>query len=199
MSEQTQKTNIHQRMSEARFKLSEMELKKTGENKHTKAKYYQLGDFMPAVNKLNHELGMTTHFNIYPAKNGGKELAILTVCCSDNPDDKMVWKTPTAEASIQGGQAIQNLGGKHTYMRRYVFMEAYEIAEGDAVDEQEPVDTTTLDPISQGKIDEAKTHEELVAVCAELKKELGKEYEKALVSYYTKRKNEIGEGDNASA
>lgn len=103
----------------------------------------------------------------------------------------MVWKTNTAEVALQGGQAIQNLGGKHTYMRRYMFMGAYEISEGDAVDQQEPAETTTLDPISMGKIDEAKDHTALVAVCAELKKELGEEYQKPLVAYYTKRKNEL--------
>jgi hypothetical protein len=189
--------NIHQRMSKVRNELGTLELKKTGENKHTKAKYYQLGDFMPAVNRLNFENGITTFFNIYP-KKGEQEVAILKVMNSDNPDDCMVWKTPTAEASIQGGQAIQNLGGKHTYMRRYVYMEAYEISEGDSVDAQEPADTTELDPISQGKIDGAKTHEELVAVCAELKTELGAEYQKPLVAYYTKRKNELEETNEAA-
>jgi len=191
MAESTQPKNVHQRLQEVRYQLTTLELKKTGQNSHTKKNYYELGDFMPAINKLNFEHGLTTHFNIYPAKNGNKEVAILVVCASEKPEDKMVWKTNTAEVALQGGQAIQNLGGKHTYMRRYMFMGAYEISEGDAVDAQELVETVGLDPISMGKIDKAKTHDELVDVCSTLKKELGAEYQKPLVAYYTKRKNEL--------
>lgn len=185
--------NIYQLMTAARAALTELELKKSGKNKHTNASYYELGDFMPAINKLNSKHGITTHFNIYPKRGDRQEVAVLKVMRSADPKDCMVWATPTAEVSLQGGQPIQNLGGKHTYMRRYMYMEAYEISEGDAVDAQEKEDTSVLDPISQGKIDQAKTHEELVAVCAELKKELGAEYQKPLVAYYTKRKNEINE------
>lgn len=196
---ETPTQNIHQRVAKARHALAQLELKKTGLNNHTKAKYYELGDFMPAINRLNFENGITSFFNIYPKRNG-QEVAVLKLHNSENPDNCMVWTTPTAEVTIQAGQAIQNLGGKHTYMRRYLYMEAYEIAEGDAVDAQEPQDTSTLDPISMGKIDQAKTHEELVAVCAELKKELGADYQKPLVAYYTKRKDELAkEADSASA
>lgn len=184
----TDTKNIYQRIQFVRNELSQMELKKSGENKHTKAKYYELGDFMPAVNKLNVEHGLTTHFNIHPSSKDKNEVASLTVYNSDKPEEMLKWVTNTAEVSVQGGQAIQNMGAKHTYMRRYLYMEAFEISEGDAVDAQAVI---ALEKSEIDKIMETKTIDELKKYCGDLKASYGVSHQKLILKYFNQRKEEI--------
>ena len=44
--------NIYEKMQKAKVDLQKEDLKKTGENKFSNYKYYELGDFMPAINKI---------------------------------------------------------------------------------------------------------------------------------------------------
>lgn len=62
------------------------------------------------------------------------EYAYLYLKNLDNEDDEMVYRLKTAEASVYGAAAIQNLGAKITYMKRYIYMSLLDIVEPDAVD-----------------------------------------------------------------
>ena len=47
-----------------------------------------------------------------------------------------LFKKETREVTLQASQPIQNLGGKNTYMKRYMYMDVFEINENDSVEEE---------------------------------------------------------------
>ena len=127
--------NIYQKLAAARVKLQQNKLKKTGYNKFSNYYYFQLDDFLPAINSIFEELNLCSHFIIRETELG--EVAYLTIYdaeAKENDVRKIIFEAPTADSGIKGASAIQLLGGKHTYMRRYLWLEAMEIVEADAVD-----------------------------------------------------------------
>lgn len=129
--------NVYQKLQKARVELQSRNLRKTGYNGFANYNYFQLDDFLPSVNEIFEKLGLFGYFNIEPKEfdeNGvSHETAVLTVVNTDNTAESITYRTETAEAGTKG-TAIQNLGSKHTYMRRYLYMEALEITESDGVD-----------------------------------------------------------------
>lgn len=133
--------NVFIKLAEARVLLQNKKLKKTGYNDYNKYYYFQLEDFLPSVNEIFNELKLLSVFQIISAKYNSEtgslisdETAVLTIFDSDNPQSAITFQSPTAESGIKGASAIQVLGGKHTYMRRYLWLEAMEIVEADSVD-----------------------------------------------------------------
>lgn len=120
--------NIYQKLAEARVRLQEKELKKSGKNKFAGFEYFELKDFLPSINSIFKELGLISIFNLDEKK------AKLQIVNSEKLDEVLTFYTPTAEADIKGAQAIQKLGGVHTYLKRYLYINALEIAENDTVD-----------------------------------------------------------------
>jgi hypothetical protein len=50
--------------------------------------------------------------------------------------EQELFKKETREVTLQASQPIQNLGGKSTYMKRYMYMDVFEINENDSVEEE---------------------------------------------------------------
>ena len=120
---------IHLKLAEARVKLQEIELKKTGYNKFSNYEYYELGDFLPHINKINFELKMVSIF--IP----GAEKSTLTFYDCES-EESIEFSIDRCQVNIKGAANIQNLGGEQTYLRRYLYLNAYEISETDTVDLQ---------------------------------------------------------------
>ena len=120
--------NIYQKLQHCRVELQEMNLRKSGENKFAKYSYFELADFLPAINKLflDHKLFSQVSFD--------GELATLTIINIEKPEEQAVFTSPMAEAQLKGCHEIQNLGAVETYQRRYLYMTALEIVEHDALD-----------------------------------------------------------------
>jgi hypothetical protein len=169
--------NIYQKLIKARIDLQNLNLKKTGKNKYSNYDYYELGDLLPAINKLCEKYEITTRLNIIPS---AEEKAILTLYNASEPQEKIDFIAPTAEAYIGakwkdgkqagGADPIQNLGGKITYMRRYMLVTAFEVVESDMVDS---INREMADEISSedlDKIKQVKTVEELEKVYKVLEK-----------------------------
>lgn len=125
--------NIYQKLAEARVILQNSEIKKSGMNNFAKFKYFELQDFLPEINNIFNKLGLISIFNL------DEKRAKLTIINSNKIDETLTFYTPTAEADIKGAQAIQKLGGVHTYLKRYLYLNALEIAEHDAIDSVEQV------------------------------------------------------------
>lgn len=168
MNEEMDKMNVYQKLQKARVELQTRNLKKTGHNNSANYNYFQLDDFLPSVNEIFEKLGLFGYFNIEPTtfdENGvSHETAVLTVVNTDNTAESITYRTETAEAGTKG-TAIQNLGSKHTYMRRYLYMEALEITESDGVDglpddekkkPDKPVKTIADIPATKKQIEELK-------------------------------------------
>lgn len=120
--------NIYQKLQAARVKLQSLNLKKSGENTYAKYTYYELGDFLPPINTIMEDLGLTS-FITFDA-----DMARLTLVNSDQPEEQIVFTSPMKDANLKGAHDIQNLGAVETYQRRYLYMVAFDIVESDALD-----------------------------------------------------------------
>ena len=154
--------NLYAKLNVVRLELSK-EMKKGGKNTYSKYDYFQLQDFMPKALELCNDQGLFTKFWIdkekqeLPSKKttqymfnnetGEKtseiiseennfqyiEYANLLVVDVETGDEEL-FRKETANVSLQAAQPIQNLGGKSTYMKRYMYMDVFEINENDAVE-----------------------------------------------------------------
>jgi len=190
--------NVYQKLSFVRAELVKRQIKKSGKNTYSNFIYYELGDFLPHINELNNEVGLMTRFNISPKSEYAPERAVLEVINVDKPEEKIIFDSETANVQIGvkangtgGADPIQNLGGKITYMRRYLMMSAYEIGEADEVDaakEQTPARPNELSiSLEQFKyLKDSKTLTELSAKAKGMREKLGQTYYKSIAMHYAR-------------
>ena len=122
------KINIYQKMQAIKGELLEMNLKKSGLNKFANFSYYELSDFLPQIIKLCNK------YNLFTQINFNKENGTLTIVNAENTDETISYITPTEELELKGCNKIQALGGIQTYLRRYLYMNAFDITENDLFD-----------------------------------------------------------------
>ena len=124
---------VYQKLQTARVKLQNVELKKSGHNSFAGFKYFELGDFLPTVNSIFFELNLCSVFSI---ENNEAVMRIIDTEFGGT----IFFRSPVVDAvsrvTIDAGKSppIQALGSQHTYLRRYLFLNALEITEHDAVD-----------------------------------------------------------------
>lgn len=160
--------NLYQKLQKVRKELSETKLKKTGHNKFQNFDYFQLEDFVPTATKLFDKYGLTPIFNI-KKDTDGEEVAELVITDGESVAP-IVFRCPTAQPNTKGQDAIQLLGSKVTYMRRYLYLMALDITEADGIDSRDQkteVDTTPMCTENQFKEINSKakilTKEELMS------------------------------------
>ena len=125
--------SVHKKLMQARVKLQSVDMKKSGQNKFAGYSYFELGDFIPHVQTIFNDLGLCGVVTF------STEYAQL--CITDTDDGTVIVITsPMAEANLKGAHPIQNLGAVLSYQRRYLWMAALELVEGDAVDSAPPVE-----------------------------------------------------------
>ena len=118
---------VHRKVMEARLRLQSTELKKSGVNKFAGYSYFELGDFIPAIQQIFYDVGLCGIVSFR------SDYAELMIC--DTDDGTMITITsPMAEANLKGAHPIQNLGAMESYQRRYLWMTALELVEHDAID-----------------------------------------------------------------
>ncbi|MBS4760976.1 MAG: ERF family protein [Clostridium sp.] len=119
--------NIYEKLQSARVKLQDKKLKKSGKNKHTGFSYFELADFLPSVNIIFSEIGLFSNFSLCAEK------AVLTIYDTES-NDNITFETPTANAQLKGCTEVQSLGAVHTYLKRYLYLNALEIVESETLD-----------------------------------------------------------------
>ena len=120
--------NVYQKLSVARARFHQMELKKSGHNKFAGYYYFELSDFVVPALLVMKEVGLT------PIISFGKELAEIRLVNDDKPEEIIVITSPMSEAALKGCHPVQNLGAVESYIRRYLWVAALEIVEHDALD-----------------------------------------------------------------
>ena len=120
--------SVFKKLQEARVKLQDTKLSKSGKNKFAGYEYFELGDFLPAIQTISKEIGICGIIS-YTA-----ELATLTIYDVDKPEQFITFSSPMSSASLKGCHEVQNLGAVQTYLRRYLWTNAFEIVEHDALD-----------------------------------------------------------------
>jgi hypothetical protein len=119
--------SVYKKLQEARMKLQNTALKKSGHNKFAGYYYFELGDFLPAIQKICSEMGLCGVVSF------DHNMAFLQI--NDTEDGTSVMFTsPMSSAALKGCHDVQNLGAVQTYLRRYLWVNAFEIVEHDALD-----------------------------------------------------------------
>ena len=131
--------SVHKKLMQARVKLQGTEMKKSGLNKFAGYSYFELSDFIPHVQTIFNDLGLCGVVTF------STEYAQL--CITDVDDGTVIVITsPMAEANLKGAHPIQNLGAVLSYQRRYLWMAALELVEGDPIDSAPPVEAPKPEP-----------------------------------------------------
>ncbi len=119
--------SVYKKLQDARIKLQNTKLTKSGKNKFAGYEYFELGDFLPAVQKICNEVGLCG------AVSYTNDLAYLNIYDVET-NDCVVFTSPMSKAELKGCHDVQNLGAVQTYLRRYLWTAAFEIVEHDALD-----------------------------------------------------------------
>lgn len=120
--------SVYAKLQAVRVELQGTKLKKTGKNKHIGFEYFELGDFLPTVMALFLKNKLSSNFSIL------ENTATLTVVDLED-NTQAIFTTPTASATLVKATPVQELGAMHTYIRRYLYVNALEIIENDVVDQ----------------------------------------------------------------
>lgn len=120
--------SVYKKLQEARIALQAVHLKKSGKNKFAGYEYFELSDFLPTIQEicLNKGLCGTIAY--------GKEIATLSIRDTEKPDHVIEFTCPMSTAALKGCHEVQNMGAVLTYIRRYLWVSAFEILEHDALD-----------------------------------------------------------------
>jgi hypothetical protein len=119
--------SVYKKLQTARIKLQNTKLTKSGKNKFAGYEYFELGDFLPAIQNICHEAGLC---GVVSYTN---DLAYLNIYDVET-NDCIVFTSPMSKAELKGCHDVQNLGAVQTYLRRYLWTAAFEIVEHDALD-----------------------------------------------------------------
>ena len=128
--------NLFEKITEARNILLSTEMKKSGKNTYAGYSYHELRDFSDEIQKINKHVGIFSCITI------GADLASIRIYDSSEVSVPPVeFCIQTGKATLKGAHEIQNRGAEVTYMRRYLYMLAYDITEHDSIDCSKPLTT----------------------------------------------------------
>ena len=118
---------VYKKLIDARIKLQATELTKSGHNKFAGYKYFELGDFLPAVQSIFQEVGLVDAISFT------EDLATMVVYDVED-GSSVTFTSPMGSAQLKGCHMVQNIGAVETYQRRYLYTTALAIVEHDALD-----------------------------------------------------------------
>jgi hypothetical protein len=119
--------SVYKKLQEARILLQNTKLNKSGKNKFAGYEYFELGDFLPQIQNICKNVGLCGMVSFTA------DTAYLTIHDTDG-EGFTTFTSPMSSAALKGCHDVQNLGAVQTYLRRYLWTNAFEIVEHDALD-----------------------------------------------------------------
>jgi hypothetical protein len=119
--------SVYKKLQEARIQLQNTKLNKSGKNKFAGYEYFELGDFLPQIQNICQKNGLCGMVSFTA------DTAYLTIHETEG-DGFVTFTSPMSSAALKGCHDVQNLGAVQTYLRRYLWTNAFEIVEHDALD-----------------------------------------------------------------
>jgi hypothetical protein len=119
--------SVYKKLQEARIQLQNTKLNKSGKNKFAGYEYFELGDFLPQIQNICQKNGLCGMVSF------AADTAYLTIHETEG-DGFVTFTSPMSSAALKGCHDVQNLGAVQTYLRRYLWTNAFEIVEHDALD-----------------------------------------------------------------
>lgn len=145
--------NLYEKIQAVKLELLNSNIKKSGENKFSGFKYFELADFLPTIIKL------CDKYKLFTAVSFNNELATLTIVNMEETADKFEYTSPMKDLELKGCNSVQALGGTETYNRRYLYLAAFDIVEADMFDANagseantEVINTTKVKALEQSII-----------------------------------------------
>ncbi|MDE6442363.1 MAG: ERF family protein [Clostridia bacterium] len=120
--------NVYRKLAEARLRLKNVGLKQSGKNKGVGYTYFDLQDILPQTTKIEKEIGLLSVVSFSETEG------TLTIYNVEQPEENIKFSSPIRDAELRGCHPVQNLGAIETYVRRYLYLLAYEIVETEALD-----------------------------------------------------------------
>ena len=140
--------NLNESIIQIRVDLQNSKIKKSGKNKYAGFDYYELADFLPKLNELMLKYGVNDKFTIE------EEKATLKLIKGDESQVYNIpferFETPLVYKKDKNGsfikdkngeliqipsmQDIQYLGALNTYYKRYLYLNAFGITDGEVID-----------------------------------------------------------------
>jgi hypothetical protein len=133
---------VYKKLIDARIKLQATELTKSGHNKFAGYKYFELGDFLPAVQSIFKEVGLVDAISFT------EEIATMVVYDVED-GSSVTFTSPMGSAQLKGCHMVQNIGAVETYQRRYLYTTALAIVEHDALDAVTGSAPVEVKPVAQ--------------------------------------------------
>lgn len=161
--------NLNESIISIRVKLQNAKLKKSGKNKFAGFDYFELADFLPKLNELMLEERVNDRFYIKDdyatlELQKGEEINTYTM-------PFVLFNTPLNKNGQLSMQDIQYLGALNTYYKRYLYLNAFGITDGEVIDSMNNNDL--------GKKDTTDYRQQLINYCNENgldMNEIAKEY-----------------------
>ena len=165
--------NLNESIISIRVKLQNAKLKKSGKNKFAGFDYFELADFLPKLNELMLEEGVNDIFYI---KNDyatlelqkGEEINAYTMpfilfetplTYKKDKEGNFIKNKEGDYIQVSSMQDIQYLGALNTYYKRYLYLNAFGITDGEVIDSMNNNDLS--------KNSEPDYRKELIKYCKE--------------------------------
>ena len=149
---------LNQSIISIRVSLHNAKLKKSGRNKFAGFDYFELSDFLPKLNELMLEEDINDRYYI---KDGyavlelikGDEVNTYTMpfVMFDTPANIKVDKDTGEVREIKTMQDIQYLGALNTYYKRYLYLNAFGITDGEVIDSMDNSELGKSEPKAEPK------------------------------------------------
>ena len=134
-----EKLSLNELIIKIRVELQNSKIKKSGKNKFAGFDYYELADFLPKLNELMLKEGINDRFTI------DETMARLELIKGEERQEYTIpfkiFPTPLNKSGQPSMQDIQYLGALNTYYKRYLYLNAFGITDGEVIDS---MDNTTL-------------------------------------------------------
>lgn len=173
-TEKTVQRNLNESIIKIRVDLQNSKIKKSGKNKFANFDYFELSDFLPRLNELMLQEGINDNFKIT------NDLATLTLIKGEEKQEYtipfVIFDTPLTYKKDKSGnylkdkngeyiqvpsmQDIQYLGALNTYYKRYLYLNAFGVTDGEIIDS---MDNNELKKVSK----EPNYRNELINYCKE--------------------------------
>lgn len=140
--------SLNESIISIRVKLQNAKLKKSGKNKFAGFDYFELADFLPKLNELMLEEGVNDRFYIKDNYSilelqKGEEINTYTIpfilfetplTYKKDKDGNFVKNKEGDYIQVPSMQDIQYLGALNTYYKRYLYLNAFGITDGEVID-----------------------------------------------------------------
>ena len=152
---------LNQSIIAIRVSLQNAKLKKSGKNKFAGFDYFELSDFLPKLNELMEAEGVNDRYYIKD------DYAVLELIKGEEVNSYtmpfVMFETPvnikvdgaTGETrEVKTMQDIQYLGALNTYYKRYLYLNAFGITDGEVIDSMDNGNLGKAEPKAEPKATE---------------------------------------------